>query len=83
MQPQNDMQCVSCQHIFIGVCTSTTQTAGNSLVNLSRSLDQPFDDGSIALMGSLCFPAAELGVALYFSQQGPIFNSISAHYDRR
>eukprot|EP00667_Euglena_gracilis_P002143 EG_transcript_2142 len=48
----------------------TAQLYDMGLLNLSRPVDQPFDDGSCTLMGSLCYPAAELSVALYLGTAG-------------
>eukprot|EP00667_Euglena_gracilis_P021682 EG_transcript_23843 len=43
----------------------TAQLYDMGMVNLSRPMDQPLDDGSCTLMGALCYARAELGVSLY------------------
>lgn len=40
------------------------------MVNLSRPMEAPLDDGSCTLMGSLCFAGYEMGVDLYILQDG-------------
>eukprot|EP00667_Euglena_gracilis_P001806 EG_transcript_1808 len=40
------------------------------MVNLSRPMEAPLDDGSCTLMGSLCFAGYEMGVDLYIGTAG-------------
>lgn len=51
-------------------CSWSQRAAGLGLLNLSVRADQPMDDGSCTLLGSLCAASAEIHNDIYIDQRG-------------
>eukprot|EP00667_Euglena_gracilis_P033419 EG_transcript_54412 len=53
----------------------TARLYNMGMLNLSRSVDEPLDDGSCALVGTQCSVSEELGVGVYIGTAGGVLAS--------